>query len=95
MFTIIMCLLGIVIAGVLLRFMLWPLLKFAAQFIKWVVFTVWVIPILAMFLPALIPFYFILMALAAICEVLDLELDAGCSPSCAIMEKLDEINAKL
>ena len=95
MFTIIMCLLGIIIAGVLLRFMLWPLLKFAAQFIKWVVFTVWVIPILAMFLPALIPLYFILMALVAFCEVAGLELDTDCSSSCAIMEKLDEINAKL
>ena len=94
MFTIIMCLLGIIIAGVLLRFMFWPLLKFAAQFIKWVVFTLWVIPIL-IFLPMLIPFYLIIIACAAFCEVADFDLDAGCSPSCAILDKLDEINAKL
>ena len=95
MFTIIMCLLGIIIVGVLLRFMLWPLLKFAAQFIKWVVFTLWAIPIL-IFLPMFIPVYLIIIAFAALCEVLDLETDAGgYSPSCAIMEKLDEINAKL
>lgn len=94
MFTIIMSLLGIIIAGVLLRFMLWPLLKFAAQFIKWVVFTLWAIPIL-IFLPMLIPFYLIIIACAAFCEVADFDLDAGCSPSCTILDKLDEINAKL
>lgn len=94
MFTIIMCLLGIIIAGVLLRFMFWPLLKFAAQFIKWVVFTLWVVPIL-IFFPMFAPVYLIIIAITAFLEVANIENDMDCSPSNAILERLDEIHAKL